>query len=885
MNIAWMTPFFRDSAVGELAGRAALELQNSGHNVVLFGTGGAPYIPTPLRFVELGQQGRVDPDVMNQFDAVVYNVANHGSSFPIFWLLERTPGIVILCDRVYVHGLDAYTQQTGAPNRLEAMAQRCYGPEGVAFVQRFRSGRATPEDFERFTFIEPLLRFAQCAVVHSNEYRELVASRWNGPVERLTGFTLPPRPAATPPPREAFTIGPDDFLLAFVGYITPHRSLQLLFEVLRDRPDLAARVKVAIVGRIEDQAYAQTLQQTAAQFGLASIMRWGFNAPDEVKHAMLSHADAAYNCRSLNSEGSSASLLEEMSYGLPVIVNANGFARDIPADAVCFVQREQMRRDVERTLEALIANPQERRAIGQRAKAYVAKSSSTQTYANVIERIAEQTAGTRPVNSVKGRVYSVLEEMGVVDGGTLEANLYTDVETLLAPVPAPRETLEPPSPKPATRSTRALFVRGCPRSGTTLLADILNEHPQIGLLVEYPFGMLVRQLLPVLWYEDHVKGEIAKAHETARQLQTGQTPAATGEFFVPLENKEHVQFARRYPTRETFPAVVRSVVEASLEKPGLALVGSKTPGRWDTNDLGLVSAVFGAPKLVFVVRNPRETINSILNRRNFARAGNDFWQFESAQQAIEAYHEATCQLLSCASASPNETFVVGYEELIADPAATLAQLGAFLGVDLDDRAGLVKEAKHGKSVLTAPEEHAVESAFGTAMAIWPSKALTGPGAQAAAMLGDCVATLVPGLEYRMHGPQRSRGMLGAGWSDAAEEGVWSDDNVADLFFSLPPGRYTFTLEFAGYVPTPTSPPIECTLFFDDGPSYTFTLRDLRSVRGAFGPIDVTGSQAHRLSFRFSTLRSPADQGHGNDMRRLGLCLRGIRADITENTPS
>jgi len=432
MNVAWMTPFFRDSAVGELAGRAALELQQAGHHVVLFGTGPQPYIPTSLQFVAMGDRGLVDPDAMNQFDAVVYNVSNHGSSFPIFWLLERTPGIVVLCDRVYVHGLDAYTRAIGTPARLEALANRNYGQEGVAFVRRFRAGTYRPEELERFPFFEPLLHFAQGAIVHSVEYRELVRNRWNGPVFQLSGFTVPPRPQTPPAPRAALQVAPGDFLLAFVGYITPYRSLQLLFEVLRDRPDLAARTKLAIVGRIEDNGYAEALQQAAAECGLAQNVRWGFNATDEVKHAVLANADAAYNCRSLNSEGSSASLLEEMSYGLPVIVNANGFARDIPPEAVCFVERESMRRGVETALQDLIEHPERRRAIGVAARAFVAANSSTQTYAHVIARAAEETAASRPSNAVKGRISAILQEMGVIDAGPIENGFERDVTALLS---------------------------------------------------------------------------------------------------------------------------------------------------------------------------------------------------------------------------------------------------------------------------------------------------------------------------------------------------------------------------------------------------------------------------------------------------------------------
>ncbi|MBV8489943.1 MAG: glycosyltransferase family 4 protein [Candidatus Eremiobacteraeota bacterium] len=417
MNAVWATPFFANSAVGELGGRVAIELAREGHHVVLVGTGPAPYITTPLPFIAAGESGRVDPDLFGQFDTAIFNASNHGSSIPIFWLLERVPGIVVLCDRVYVHGLDAYTRAMGMPQRLEQMAQRYYGDAGVDFVRRFRAGTARNEELEQFPFFEPLLELAQCALVHSHEYVDFVSSRWKGLVERLTGFTVPPRPTEAPAPRSALQVGEDDFLLAFVGYITPYRSLDVAMQVLRDRPDLARKTKFAVVGRIEDNAYAQQLQNTAVQYGLGDIMRWGFNANDATKHAVLGNADAAYNCRTLNSEGSSASLLEEMSYGVPTIVNANGFARDIPPDAVCFVERATMHADVTRVLEELIGSPERRKAIGERARAWIATNSTTQSYATTIANAADRTAYLRPRNGIRGRIASVLDEMGVTETG------------------------------------------------------------------------------------------------------------------------------------------------------------------------------------------------------------------------------------------------------------------------------------------------------------------------------------------------------------------------------------------------------------------------------------------------------------------------------------
>ena len=286
-----------------------------------------------------------------------------------------------------------------------------------------------------------------------------------------------------------------------------------------------------------------------------------------------------------------------------------------------------------------------------------------------------------------------------------------------------------------------VFVRGCARSGTTLLADIMNESPKIGLLVEQPLGDLAARMLDIFWFEDHIletRAIIAEKRRAAEKVR------GAGEHFVLVENLDRMRFPRRYPTREKFGAILTGVVEASLEKPGLAVVGSKTPGHWDRFELDLVRSAFPRMKYVFIVRNPMETVNSILNFRNRARAGLHLWPDKPVEEAIARYQEGIGLLLSCAADSGEETFVVGYDDLIADPAATLASLGSFLGMELRDESKLVGPPSIAKNVLTPDEERAVRAAFGNAIDGWAAKRLTGPATALAGQLDDGLRVVEPG---------------------------------------------------------------------------------------------------------------------------------------------
>ncbi len=414
-----------------------------------------------------------------------------------------------------------------------------------------------------------------------------------------------------------------------------------------------------------------------------------------------------------------------------------------------------------------------------------------------------------------------------------------------------------------------VFVRGCARSGTTLLADIMNESPKIGLLVEQPLGDLAARMLDIFWFEDHIletRAIIAEKRHAAEKVR------GSGEHFVLVENLDRMRFPRRYPTREKFGAILTGVVEASLEKPGLAVVGSKTPGHWDRFELDLVRSAFPRMKYVFIVRNPMETVNSILNFRNRARAGLHLWPDKPVEEAIARYQEGIGLLLSCAADSGEESFVVGYDDLIADPAATLASLGSFLGMELRDESKLVGPPSIAKNVLTRDEERAVRAAFGNAIDGWAAKRLTGPATALAGQLDDGLRVVEPGKVYRCDAPVGDRGLLGSGWSGAEPAGIWSDAPHADLFFAVPSdARYAIKLEFAGCVPN-VREPLDFHITAGEA-RVAVRLKNGRKSRFKSPKVQLAAGRAHRVRFDFAGLRSPLERGLGPDRRRLGVCLR------------
>jgi len=420
---------------------------------------------------------------------------------------------------------------------------------------------------------------------------------------------------------------------------------------------------------------------------------------------------------------------------------------------------------------------------------------------------------------------------------------------------------------------RVVFVRGSARSGTTLLSDIMNESPEIGILVEQPLGDLAYRMLDIFWFEKHRNEQ--RETIAARDKADGETHGEP--HYDPIENPERMRFPRRYPMRDRFGRIVAAVVGASLEKTSPQIIGSKTPGHWNEHELRVVQEMFEDVRYVFIVRNPLETINSIVNRRNAARKGLDLWPDKPIAEAISRYREGVCLLYSCASTYPERTYVVRYDDLIGDTAKTLEDLGRFIGVELRDTSGLVRESRPAKIVLDGDERNAVRAALGDAVDSWGHKRLTGTASGIGCQLDDCIDVARCGVEYRFDAPVGERGILGSGWSGAQPKGVWSDAALSDVFFRVPRnGDYVVTIRLWASAGNRRRPVALRTSLAGDEREHT--LRDGGGARLALGPLRLEAGRAHRLRFAFGELESEFERGKGLDLRRKGILLRRIRVD-------
>jgi len=221
---------------------------------------------------------------------------------------------------------------------------------------------------------------------------------------------------------------PAEKLLAVtLGHANPNKRILEVIEAVAKTPDLRKRLIYAIVGPAEG-SYGEALRNAVANYRLEETVRLVGYASDEVLSSYLTHADICINLRYPAMEGASASVIEEMLYGKPVIVTDSGFFRELPSEAVRKIEPEMEINGVVEALRGITGNPQLRQQMGSKAKRFAEEQADARTYAAGFLEFANEIMDGVPILKFTDRIAVQLTAMGVASDmpivGTVAAQAY-----------------------------------------------------------------------------------------------------------------------------------------------------------------------------------------------------------------------------------------------------------------------------------------------------------------------------------------------------------------------------------------------------------------------------------------------------------------------------
>lgn len=475
---------------------------------------------------------------------------------------------------------------------------------------------------------------------------------------------------------------------------------------------------------------------------------------------------------------------------------------------------------------------------------------------------------------------------------------------------------------------KVLLIGGLPRSGTTALADVVNESPDAAIMAEYRLTDLVYHLTPLLEYEENVhkagasvaararaggsaadlvasppaslagawrcRGGGERTTEPSARITTAasDTRSAPETFdaptYVPFTSADLEQ-PIRFPTTARFPAIVANVVRTSLNKPRARIIGSKTPGTMLLDGGSKLAGMFPELRYVAMLRSPLPQINSSLNRRNRARQGDDIWHLQTVHDAISEYRAVICGLLALHEQVGDHLMFVKYEDLLSDPDATIGAVFAHIGSGRRPPRHPLATERGTVQVLSPAEQREVESSLGGLITAWDAARLTGTQVDLA-IFNDLLPSVPKGF-VTVAGEDRPP-FLVAGWSITEPGGIWTDSASAIMIFRGEHRPACFLkLVFNPYLAAGNPLGMEVLV---NGVSLGRTLlcpgNEVIASSGitavavpdwtepvtlSFGPISLRADRHNAVEIRTTGAVSPASAGLGSDGRVLGIRLTGL----------
>jgi Sulfotransferase family len=420
-----------------------------------------------------------------------------------------------------------------------------------------------------------------------------------------------------------------------------------------------------------------------------------------------------------------------------------------------------------------------------------------------------------------------------------------------------------------------LLVRGAPRSGTSIVTELLNESPHVAIISEYPLAALAGDLDPIFAYEHAQRAELLElgfAHvdpdgtlRLGATLPNGQDYYWRGTARLPPAS---------YPTHARRAQILTSVAAASLDKSQVRIIGSKTPGVATEGDRDALAGLFPAVRYLFVVRNPLDVINSSINRRNRARKNLDRWHAGDIAAVIDEYRHNMRYLRAHVARYGDDCFVLKYEDLTERYGDVRDALSDFLGVPLRPESSVIWHEQPPPIVLTRQERSRVAAAFGSLIDGWNDAVRSGSGPAAIAGLPSFDDAVVAAVPYRYGGPSGTRSFLGLGWHEPDGAGVWSRGPEADLLFTVPAaGEYTVQAELSTFARM-MGRAATLSIRLDDVELFrAAAIQDGTAV--ATAPAAMVPGGTYRLTLGVDVTGSPARGGISDDPRTLGVCLHAV----------
>lgn len=235
-----------------------------------------------------------------------------------------------------------------------------------------------------------------------------------------------------------------------------------------------------------------------------------------------------------------------------------------------------------------------------------------------------------------------------------------------------------------------LIISGPPRSGTTVLAEMIARHHKVALTIEHDFAQIAGNLLAAFDKEQEHRTFLASMTQPvdADQFSPDREQNAQDISYADLSILRDAGFTDAPPPENLAPKTIDQRFERLLDtyfsdatgKTDPIWIGDKMPDVFAKTRLaGMMDNVCDI-HFIYIFRHPLAMIASSMRRRSDTLAGQDNWYLHGLGEDIAVWlrNWQACQDLMAAG---HRVHVVKYEDLVERTNTTISEVFAFLGLE------------------------------------------------------------------------------------------------------------------------------------------------------------------------------------------------------------
>lgn len=331
-------------------------------------------------------------DHAQRYDRVMYHFGNSSYHRHMFELLARVPGVVVLHD--FFLG-DIYNYLAVHGRMPNGFSRALYDSHGYAALRALTSEKDLAAVIAKYPANLGVVQQSLGVIVHSEHARQL-AEVWYGHelAQRWRVVKLPravPQGGNRQQARQRLALAPDDFVVCSFGLMGPTKLNERLLEAWLLSPMAQdERCRLIFVGEAHGGDYGAAIKAKIRSRGTGARISMTGWADAEVFQSYLAGADLAVQLRANSRGETSAAALDCMNYGLPTLVNAHGAFAELPAEAVWMLPEVFDNQALADAMTTLWLAPEQRRALGDRAREVVGAAHSPETCAKQYFAAIEQ---------------------------------------------------------------------------------------------------------------------------------------------------------------------------------------------------------------------------------------------------------------------------------------------------------------------------------------------------------------------------------------------------------------------------------------------------------------------------------------------------------------